>query len=59
MDELIIRKVTQITHQDAGNLEIPEFTADKTLAKEFDSKDTALTKGRFFAGKYGYGVDEV
>lgn len=42
-----------------GNLEIPEFTSDKTLARRFESKEKALVKGRFFAGKYGFGVDEV
>lgn len=47
------------TSYTAGNLEIPEFSADKTLAKEFKSKEDALRIGRFFAGKYSYGVDEI
>ena len=33
----------------SGNLEIPEFIADKTKAKEFNDKEDALRKGRFFA----------
>ncbi len=40
-------------------IEIPEFTQDILAAMEFDDKDEALRRGKFFAGKYGYGVELV
>lgn len=39
------------------NIEIPQYTQDIDEAKIFTDKEEALRKGRFYAGKYGYGVE--
>lgn len=44
---------------DDSNIEIPEFTQDYLVAKEFDSKTYAESQAKFYAGKYAYGVEEV
>lgn len=41
------------------NVEIPEFTQDYLVAKEFNSKTYAKNQAKFYAGKYAYGVEEV
>lgn len=41
------------------NVEIPEFTQDYLVAKEFNSKTYAENQAKFYAGKYAYGVVEV
>lgn len=42
-----------------SNIEIPEFTSDVLAAQEFNSKISAENAAKFFAGKYGYGVEEI
>ena len=41
------------------NVEIPEFTQDYLVAKEFNSKTYAENQAKFYAGKCAYGDEEV